>query len=736
MKQLKKIKILVASLTTITIMPLTSLVSCNQNITYMVILATDGQGGIGQRSITDVPSGTYLNELEDQIHPRAADGWRFDRLNGYYVNGSVVNPDEYQITSDVKITVKFTALEKYTITLNKQGQGSISQGPITNVPVGTYLKDLKNQINPQPDEGWDFVDQDGYYIDGQAANPDEYQIASDVTITIKFTELEKCTITLNTEGEGEIAVSSIPDVTSGTYLSSLEEIINPQPSDDIELGKWYFDRKCGYYVNGEIVDPDKYKITGDINITVKFIKVETANDGTLEYWIYKSYKEAVVHQPYDTAIETVIIPVSVDFEGEAYDVVSLNRGCFGDTIGLANVTFAEGSKVTTIGDEAFKDRSKLTTITIPQSVKTIGVSAFEGCSGLTDASGPDDSYGFEFLGTMEQWKNVACRENWHKGTKATQIQCSDGICDIYLTPYTISGGARTLNGEWKAAGSDVDPWVVKDSAGEVVPVALSLESAQPFSPLPDWIKIDDYGKVYWTNEASEGTYIFKVKANFANPIYTSVINLTINVPTPATDFEWSFDDVKKEATLTKYIGTSVNVFIPMYVRNNEKIYTVTSIGTNAFVDTEEWHPYSVVTVTIPSSVVTIGYRSFWMCFHLASINIPDSVTTIENAAFDSCESLTSIKIGRNVTHIGQLCFQDCYGLTTFTISASVTYIGAFAFRSCRALSNTSGPEGSHGFNFLGTIETWKTVDREPGWLDEVQATEIQCIDGVCGLNDK
>ncbi len=49
-----------------------------------------------------------------------------------------------------------------------------------------------------------------------------------------------------------------------------------------------------------------------------------------------------------------------------------------------------GAPVTAIGDSAFKDCDKITSITIPDSVETIAPNAFEGCDGLTTVIIPDD----------------------------------------------------------------------------------------------------------------------------------------------------------------------------------------------------------------------------------------------------------------------------------------------------------------------------------------------------------
>ena len=65
-----------------------------------------------------------------------------------------------------------------------------------------------------------------------------------------------------------------------------------------------------------------------------------------------------------------------------------------------------------------------------------------------------------------------------------------------------------------------------------------------------------------------------------------------------------------------------------------------------------------------------------------SITIPSSVTSIGGGAFFDCAALTSVTIPSSVTSIGGSAFSGCIRLTSVTIPASVTSIGAGAFYGC------------------------------------------------------
>ena len=92
---------------------------------------------------------------------------------------------------------------------------------------------------------------------------------------------------------------------------------------------------------------------------------------------------------------------------------------------------------------------------------------------------------------------------------------------------------------------------------------------------------------------------------------------------------------------------------------------------------------------------------YWMN-KLTSITIPSSVISIGNEAFYNCSGLTSVTIGNSVTSIGKKAFYYCTDLISITIPNSVTSIGEYAFEHCTGLTSVSIPNnvtsiGSYAF---------------------------------------
>lgn len=77
-------------------------------------------------------------------------------------------------------------------------------------------------------------------------------------------------------------------------------------------------------------------------------------------------------------LETLIVPSTL---------TSLGEEMF-DNSELTEITFAPGSQLTAIGDNAFRGAYKLTSIDVPSNVTEIGDSAFYGCEALTDITIP------------------------------------------------------------------------------------------------------------------------------------------------------------------------------------------------------------------------------------------------------------------------------------------------------------------------------------------------------------
>jgi len=96
-------------------------------------------------------------------------------------------------------------------------------------------------------------------------------------------------------------------------------------------------------------------------------------------------------------------------------------------------------------------------------------------------------------------------------------------------------------------------------------------------------------------------------------------------------------------------------------------------------------------IVIPNYVLQIGHHAFDRCCGLTSVAIPNSVTSIGNSAFYDCAGLKHITIPNSVAAIGEDVFYRCCGLLEVKIPSSIILIGNRAFDGCSSLMNVTIP---------------------------------------------
>jgi hypothetical protein len=152
-------------------------------------------------------------------------------------------------------------------------------------------------------------------------------------------------------------------------------------------------------------------------------------------------------------------------------------------------------------------------------------------------------------------------------------------------------------------------------------------------------------------------------------------------------------------------NTFTELTIPQSVSNNGTIYTVTDVG--SFRNSEE-----LTSVSIPSSVTSIGDGAFSGCDGLKKVNISD-ISAWCNISFDgesanplvyaqhlylNDEEIKDLVIPENVAEIKDYAFSGCAELTSVTIPPSVTSIGESAFSGCDKLEKVNISDMSAWYN--------------------------------------
>ena len=370
--------------------------------------------------------------------------------------------------------------------------------------------------------------------------------------------------------------------------------------------------------------------------------------------------------------------------------------------------------VTSIDAYAFYD-SNIVSITIPDSVTSIGGSAFYGCDSLPVENGL--RYADTYL------------------VKAS---------DTSLNTYAIKEGTKWIGDNAFNDCSNLTSIIIPDSVTYIGVSAFSGCTGLTSITIPDsvtYIGADAFCNCYGLTSITipdsvtsieERTFfgctgltsitIPDLVTSIRRSAFVDCAGLTsINIPDSVTSIEdFAFEDctgltsITIPDSVTSIGGSAFNRCTSLPIENSLRyadaflvgaVDTTLStyiikegtkwIGDNAFNDCS-----NLTSIIIPDSVTYIGVSAFSGCTGLTSITIPDSVTYIGVSAFSTCKGLTSIKIGNSVTYIGADAFCNCYGLTSITIPDSVTSIGERTFYGCSKLNEitclaTTAPSIGH-----------------------------------------
>ena len=313
------------------------------------------------------------------------------------------------------------------------------------------------------------------------------------------------------------------------------------------------------------------------------------------------------------------------------DCTSLNRVNISDLVAWCDIDFEysnsnplyyaqnlylNGSKITNltipntvsvIKQFAFFNCTPLTTVTIPTTLTSCGAGAFKGCSGIVTVN----------------WNAVSCAD------------CAEGIKPFeYL--YTLQ------NFNFGNTVTRIPSYLCCELLGltsVTIPSSVTSIGSSAFILCRNLTKVEIGSIAAWCN----------------------------------IDFE-------------NYTANPLNYAQNLYLNGNK----VTNLSLpNSLTKIKDYTFYnckSLTKVTIPNSVTEVCSYAFNGCSGLTSLTLPNSLRTIQPRAFYGCSGLPSLEIPNSVTSIGNYAFSGCTGMSLLTIPNSITKFEGMVFNGCTALA--------------------------------------------------
>ena len=361
----------------------------------------------------------------------------------------------------------------------------------------------------------------------------------------------------------------------------------------------------------------------------------------------------------------------------------------GDVVIPSTVVYEDSEyRVTSIGDGAFYKSTELNSVTIPNSVTSIGNSIFSGCTGLTS------------IVVEEGNSKYDSRENCNAIIETASDKLLFG-CQNTVIPNSVTSIESSAFNGCSGLASIIIPNGVTDIGENAFAGCSGLTYVTIGSGVTSIGKnaFNDCGSL--TKVEINNNSIVSKRYKYENMISIKDI----------------FGIQVKEYVLGEEV-TSIGDGAFCYCTNLISVHmsdNVTSIGIQAF-----FYCYELTSIHMSDNLTIIGELAFYNCYHLSSITIPAGVTSLDQSQFGGCGGFRKVEIysnaivskeyhsgfsmssffgyqveeyvlGEEVTSIGQYAFSGCGQLSSINIPSHVTNIGEGAFFSCTGLTSITIP---------------------------------------------
>ena len=392
----------------------------------------------------------------------------------------------------------------------------------------------------------------------------------------------------------------------------------------------------------------------------------------------------------------------------------------------------DGLPVRYIDDGTFDGCSKVTSLTLPESLGSLDLQTLKDMTSLTELVLPEKPFGiscgWEYNGleyfepeipdipVIEIINGIVCVGDHavkaEKPFTITEINIPEGIRFIsdgafsycfHVTSVSIPASVEAIG---RAAFGDPNPETGDDGTG-------GLSSLQTVTIAPD-SKLTSVGNYAFCGDTAVTEITLPDTVEYIGDYafaYTSLNALTLSSNLTYLG-QYALDNMEvknKYIILSPFAGTAfdnifmnINRFIPDEI--GEKKFDVYFTGTQAEFDamelcTSEWDEETETYIDVPvdtfmhsathlnCSVVTEGDYTFVLCpdegyavlivcdTAVTEVAIPAEVsgypvTEIAPAAFRGCSEITELTIPENITKIGDDAFDDCTKLEKLTLNGN------------------------------------------------------------------
>ena len=353
--------------------------------------------------------------------------------------------------------------------------------------------------------------------------------------------------------------------------------------------------------------------------------------------------------------------------------------------------------ITYIGENAF-DGLRLSTVSLPGSVREIGAGAFRNNTNLSSAILREN---IRIVGD-EAFANCDLRSL----SISSQIEFGTGVyrdCSN-LPSATLPEGMTRIPDQMFSGCSKLRRVTIPTTMTSIGTEAFSgcnwLKTVRFYGTTTQWDAIEiGAGNEKLLEAELEGvlTTSGTCGENAVWELSEDFTTLTISGTGAVTSHPW---DNAAALVQTVIVGDGITALCDSALYGFNAVteirlpQTLTEIGASCF------HGNSALThLELPAGLTKLGEGTFSSCANLEFMAIPEGITEIPDELFSWCGKLVSVELHDGITAIGSGAFQMCRSLSEIDIPAGLTKLGGDAFLDCDSLTEFVWPEA---ITFVGT----------------------------------
>ena len=388
----------------------------------------------------------------------------------------------------------------------------------------------------------------------------------------------------------------------------------------------------------------------------------------------------------------LVLPSKVTYNNTEYTLTEIGDYSFREN-NITSITIP--NSVTSIGESTFRNCTSLISIEIPNSVTSIGASAFSGCTGLASVKISKSVTSIE----RNTFTDCTSLTSVKIPNSVTSIESSAFWNCISLTSVEIPNSVTSIGNYVFFNCISLTSVVIPNSV-----ISIGLNAFCDCDRLSS-VEIP-------TSVASFGEAVFS-RCKKIDSVKINIVDINAYLSESWESQQSVLEQIFEVASPSEleYYSNGYpikNLYIPMgmtYIWNSSikdmrnPFYHSTCLESivfpdgfrviNSFSFAELPNLYSV---QFPPSLSSIYLDAFARCPSLYEINIPSSQVILVNGCFRDCTDLEKVVLADGIKGIGPNVFSGCTRLSDINLPQSITSIGDGTFYGCKALTQIVFPE--------------------------------------------